>query len=307
MVRRAVEPPVLRKRERAPISSRPFALGERGRVILLLIGVAVAAWFVLGIPLSGLVPQSGGVQIVRAFFGRALHPSFTYEDAVPEGTPSILATALAGARRTIVFATAGMSLALVIGIVLGFLASSAWWTGDVAGGGTKLARAMRRFVWPAVWASARVLIVVMRSVHELLWAVLFLAAFGLNTFGAVIAIAIPFGGTLAKIFSEMIDEAPRDSADALRGIGAPAGTVFFFGLLPRALPDMCAYSFYRYECAIRSSAVLGFFGFPTLGYSIFQAFENLHFGEVWTYLDTLIVLIVAVEMWSAALRTRFVA
>ena len=53
--------------------------------------------------------------------------------------------------------------------------------------------------------------------------------------------------------------------------------------------------------------MLGFFGFPTLGYSIFQAFENLHFGEVWTYLYTLILLVIAVEMWSAALRTRFVA
>jgi phosphonate transport system permease protein len=307
MVRRAVEPPLLRRGERAPASGRPFALGERGRVIVLLLAVAIAAWFVLGIPLSGLVPQAGGVKIVRAFFGRALHPAFTYEDAVPEGTPSVLATAFAGARRTIVFATAGMSLALVIGIVLGFLASSAWWSGEISGGGTPLARTLRRFVWPSVWATTRVIIVVMRSVHELLWAVLFLAAFGLNTFGAVIAIAIPFGGTLAKIFSEMIDEAPRDSANALRGIGAPAGTVFFFGLLPRALPDMCAYSFYRYECAIRSSAVLGFFGFPTLGYSIFQSFENLHFGEVWTYLYTLMILVIAVELWSAALRTRFVA
>ncbi len=286
---------------------KSFAIGERGRVIVLLFIAALAAWFVLGVPLSGLLPGSGGVRVVQAFFGRAFHPAFTHEDVVPEGTPSILSTALAGARRTVVFATAGMSLALVLGIVLGFLASSAWWSGDVAGGGTGLSRTLRRFVWPTVWAATRVLIVVMRSVHELLWAVLFLAAFGLNTFGAVIAIAIPFGGTLAKIFSEMIDEAPRDSANALRGIGAPAGTVFFFGLLPRAMPDMCAYAFYRYECAIRSSAVLGFFGFPTLGYSIAQSFENLHYGEVWTYLYALMLLVIAVEMWSAALRTRFVA
>jgi phosphonate transport system permease protein len=287
--------------------SRPFALGERGRVIVMLGCAALAAWLVLGIPLSGLMPHAGGVRIVRAFFGSALHPALAHEDAVPEGTPSILSSALAGARRTVVFATAGMSLALVLGIVLGFLASSAWWSGEPAGGATPLSRALRRFVWPGVWLATRVLIVMMRSVHELLWAVLFLAAFGLNTFGAVVAIAIPFGGTLAKIFSEMIDEAPRDSADALRGIGAPAGTVFFFGLLPRALPDMCAYAFYRYECAVRSSAVLGFFGFPTLGYFIAQSFENLHYGEVWTYLYALMLLVVAVELWSSALRTRFVA
>ena len=69
--------------------------------------------------------------------------------------------------------------------------------------------------------------------------------------------------------------------------------MFVFGLLPRALPDMCAYAFYRFECAVRSSAVLGFFGFPTLGYSIAQSFENLHYGEVWTYLYMLMVLVIA--------------
>jgi phosphonate transport system permease protein len=285
----------------------PSWLGERGRVIALLFLAALAAWLVLDIGVGGLVPQTGGMKIVRGFFGSALQPALVHESAVPAGTPSILATALAGARRTLVFATAGMSLALVLGIVLGFLGSSAWWSGEVTGGGSPLTRVLRRFVWPGVWLATRVVIVGMRSVHELLWAVLFLAAFGLNTFGAVVAIAIPYGGTLAKIFSEMIDEAPRDSAHALRGIGARPATVFFFGLLPRAIPDMCAYAFYRYECAVRSSAVLGFFGFPTLGYSIAQSFENLHYREVWTYLYALIFLVVAIEVWSAAMRTRFLA
>jgi ABC-type phosphate/phosphonate transport system permease subunit len=122
-----------------------------------------------------------------------------------------------------------------------------------------------------------------------------------------VAIAIPYGGTLAKIFSELIDEAPRDSAGALRELGASPAQQFVFGLVPRALPDMCAYAFYRFECAVRSSAVLGFFGFPTLGYSIAQAFENLHYREVWTYLYALIALVLLVELWSGSLRRRFVA
>jgi phosphonate transport system permease protein len=147
----------------------------------------------------------------------------------------------------------------------------------------------------------------MRSIHELIWAVLFLAAFGLSHLSAAIAIAIPFGGTLAKIFSEMIDEAPRDVAHALRGSGASAPQVYLLGLLPRALPDMTAYAFYRFECALRSSAILGFFGYPTLGFYIAASFENLHYGEVWTYLYTLLVLVILVDWWSGALRKRFVA
>ena len=285
---------------------KPFALGRRGIVVLSIVVAACAALLALHPPLRALLPQRGGLAIVRSFFSAMLHPALVYESSVPAGTPPLLLEALAAARRTLVFATAAMSLALLAGFALGFLASSAWWSDEIAGTSSGT-RWFRRRVGPAVWGASRILIVGMRSVHELLWAVIFLAAFGLNTASAVVAIAIPFAGTLAKVFSEMIDEAPRDSAIALRTAGAGAVQVFAFGLLPRALPDMCAYAFYRFECAVRSSAVLGFFGFPTLGYSISAAFENLHFSEVWTYLYALALLVVAIEIWSGALRRRFVA
>jgi phosphonate transport system permease protein len=291
----------------APLRRAPFALGRRAIVVLSIVLAALVAFIFLNAPVRGLLPQRGGLGIVRAFFAAMLHPALTYESGVPQGTPPLLLEALAAARRTLVFAAAAMSLALLSGFVLGFFASTAWWSGDLVGGGSRAARRFRKSVAPAIWGATRVLIVGMRSVHELLWAVLFLAAFGLNTAAAVVAIAIPYAGTLAKVFSEMIDEAPRDSALALRAAGAGPAQVFCFGLLPRALPDMCAYAFYRFECAVRSSAVLGFFGFPTLGYSISAAFENLHFTEVWTYLYALASLVVVIEIWSSALRRRFVA
>ncbi len=275
----------------------PRRVSGRG---LVLAGIALAtlcAWLTLDAPLKGLVPREGSWHIVRGFFGSALRPALAYEGEVPEGALPLFVSGLVAARRTLVFAVGGMSLALCFGVVLGFLSSSSWWAEERG----------RRPLRALVWSGARLLIVGMRSVHELLWAVLFLAAFGLNSFGAVVAIAIPYGGTLAKIFSEMLEEAPRDSARALRELGAGPLQVFLFGHLPRALPDMAAYAFYRFECAVRSSAVLGFFGFPTLGYSIAQAFENLHYREVWTYLYMLMALVVGIELWSGALRRRFVA
>ena len=286
---------------------RRFHVGGRGFVLGAVALAAVASWIALDAQISDLVPQRGGALIVRAFVARAFAPALAYESVVPAETPPILVQAFAAARRTVVFAAAAMSLALVLGLALGFLGSSAWWAGERSGASSPLVRWLRRAIAPAVYGATRCLIVAMRSVHEILWAVLFLAAFGLNTTTAVIAIAIPYGGTLAKIFSEMLEEAPRDAGLALRAAGATPLSVFAFGLLPRALPDMSAYAFYRFECAVRSSAVLGFFGFPTLGYHIAAAFENLHYGEVWTYLYTLAGLVVAIEVWSSALRRRFVA
>ena len=299
--------PAPRAGSRIPRGLARFAPGPRGFVLAGIALAALASWIALDASIGGLIPRRGGALIVRAFFARALSPAFEYESAVPAGTPPVALQALAAARRTVVFAAAGMSLALVLGIVLGFLGSTAWWAGDAAGASTPVRRALRRTAAPAIYAATRVAIVAMRSVHEILWAVVLLAAFGLNNAAAVLAIAIPYGGTLAKIFSEMIDEAPRDAGDALRAAGASPLQVFCFGLVPRALPDMSAYSFYRFECAVRSSAVLGFFGFPTLGYHVSAAFENLHYGEVWTYLYALGGLVVAIELWSSALRRRFVA
>jgi len=126
----------------------------------------------------------------------------------------------------------------------------------------------------------------------------------LHPASAVIAIAIPYAGTLAKVFSEMLDEAEDGAADALRWSGANSLQIFAFGLLPRALPDMGAYAFYRFECALRSAAILGFFGFPTLGLYIQQSVGELYFREAWTYLYALFALIVLVEWWSGALRQR---
>ena len=274
------------------------------RAVLAAIGVAGlwAAWY-LDLTPAELDPGEGGFRVMRQFFARAFSPALHSES----GSGSfLLPKALGGAWMTVVFATAGMSLALVLGLVLGFFASSASWAKDPAGGSHPAIVFLRRTAAPTIHATTRLVIALMRSVHELVWALLFLCAFGLSNANAVLAIAIPYGGTLAKIFSEMIDEAPHDSADALRAAGATPAQVYCFGLLPRALPDMAAYSFYRFECALRASAILGFFGVPTLGYFIKLSFDNLYYGEVWTYLYALVFLVVLMDWWSGALRRRVV-
>ena len=68
-----------------------------------------------------------------------------------------------------------------------------------------------------------------------------------------------------------------------------------------ALPDLAGYGFYRFECALRSSAILGFVGLGGLGFQIQLALDDLRFREVGTYL---LALIVAIELWSSRLRRR---
>lgn len=281
----------------------PRRLSAQGWTLLSIALAAVISVGVLGLDPRALWPGESGRALVVEFFSHALSPALAYEAAsVPAGTPPLLLKALSAAWVTVVFAATAMSLSIGGGFILGFLASTAWWSQKPNGGETRWERFRDGSLGPAVFAVTRLFIAVTRSVHELLWAVLFLAAFGLGDTTAVLAIAIPFAGTLAKVFSEMIDEAPREAAAAIQDLGASSFQAFCFGLLPRALPDMAAYSFYRFECALRSSAIMGFFGFPTLGYHISASFENLHYGEVWTFLYTLIALVIIVDLWSGRLR-----
>lgn len=276
------------------LPTRPFGPSVRS---ILTVGILLAgalAWWGLGLGPGQLLPSGGGAAIAGDFFSAALRPALNYEVAAPEGSPAFLGVVLAAAYRTLLFATAAMTVSLLIGLLFGFLASDTWWHGRPA-------------AWRTVQWSVRVFIAGLRSVHELLWAVIFLAAFGLNTGAAVLAISLPFGGTLAKVFSEMLDEAPHRGAEAIVELGGTSMQHFLFGLLPAAAPDMAAYAFYRFECAVRSAAILGFFGYPTLGYFLKLSFDNLHFREVWTYLYMIIVMVLLLETWSGRLRRRFVA
>jgi phosphonate transport system permease protein len=257
---------------------------------IIVLALMLAGWLALihlGLTPAGLAPGPGGLDLAREFFGRALTPALAFEGEYDGGRMAVPKQALVAAWQTVKFAATALSLALVGGLILGLL------------GSTAVSRDPR---WRLVVGPVRLLTALMRSVHELIWAVLLLAALGTDPLVAVVAIALPYAGTLAKVFSEMLDETPRSAFTALEWAGANTLQRFCFGLLPWAMPDMAAYTFYRFECALRSSAVLGFFGFPTLGYYLAASFENLHYGEVWTYLYTLFLLVLAADWWSGRLR-----
>ncbi len=271
-----------------PSRRRPGSLGTGGVLVTLLILAAVWAAWRLDLTPDGLWPGAGGLRLAGEFFGRALRPALVFESGWQGAGPWGLAQqTLRAAGMTVVFAAAAVSLMVPAGLLLGLLGASSWRTGVVP---------------TIVGVAARGVAALLRSVHELVWAVLLLAAFGMDPVVAVIAIALPYTGTLAKVFAEMLDETPREASDALILAGAHRQAGLQWGLLTRAAPDLLAYTFYRFECALRSSAVLGFFGFPTLGYHLSASFENLHYGEVWTYLYALFALVALVDWWSGRLR-----
>lgn len=283
-------------------SAFPWAAPEkmnRRRVILslMLLVFLVLAWF-LELSPAGLFPSKPEQwDRTREFFGSALRPAMDYQDEnVPDDAPHILVKGLLGLFLTVKFAFGAMSMAVPAGLILGFFSSSAWWP--------QPCNRVVRFWLSALFAVSRLFMSLCRSIHELIWALLLLSALGVSPLAGMVALAIPFSGTLGKVFSELIDEESRRPAAALQAIGHRPAQVFLVGILPTAWPNLITYSFYRFECALRSSAVLGFVGIETIGLYIELSHEEFYYREVWTYLYLLLALIVIVDFWGARIRTH---
>lgn len=149
------------------------------------------------------------------------------------------------------------------------------------------------FRWrPVRWAMAFV-----RAIHEIFWALFFLQFLGLNAVTGVLAIALPYMGVFAKVFAEFLEEAdPRPLKALPEGSGHVAG--FFYAKLPGVWSLMRSYSSYRLECGLRSSAVLGFIGLPTLGFHLEIFFRQGQYSQAAALLILFYLLIYTLRWWA---------
>ena len=260
----------------------PRLFEGRGFLTVLLLGALL--WSVSAVDWSVPLAHQGGVAAILQFLRAALDPQLS---------PSYLRIALEAAWQTVAYAVAGITLAVALGFPTGIIASGV------------LARSAR-IRWPAV-VGTRFFLAFTRSIHELVWAWLFIVAIGLSPMAAILALAIPYGGILGRIYSEILQDVPEEPLRALRASGASEVKVLLYGRLPIALPDILSYTFYRFECAIRAATIMSFVGIGGLGYHILLSMEDLNYDEVWTLLIILVALVAVVDMWSTAVRRSLVS
>ncbi|MFK7909070.1 MAG: PhnE/PtxC family ABC transporter permease, partial [Akkermansiaceae bacterium] len=272
-------------------------------VFALLAGLAMSAYRIGPFPYAESRFAQGGFGdywelTLKPFLTAAFQPTLFDQNPnlPPDATPFWLRL-IGQLGATLRYALVAMSIAVPAGLLLGFLASTAWWPKGAGGKWVKL-------IMLPINILIRMGMTFMRSIHELIWAIIFLIALGDEPLSACVALALPFAGTLGKVFSEIIDEQLPQARDQLVASGAGSVQSFLSSLLPQSLPDIATYSLYRFECALRSSAVLGFIGIETIGMSIHRSFENIYYREVWTELYLLLAVIISVDIIGAKVRHR---
>ncbi len=196
--------------------------------------------------------------------------------------------------RTVAMATAGVTLALLVAIPLTLLNTRVLSISALSG------RMARGPFW--LRQVVRWLLIVLRSIPELVWALVFVRVVGLGPTAGVLAIALTYGGMLGKVYGEILESGETHATETLLRNGSGRLQAFFYGLLPTNAAELTSYTVYRWECAIRSSVVLGFVGAGGLGQQLDNSMKMFNGGEVATLLIVFILLVALADRVSGWLR-----
>jgi phosphonate transport system permease protein len=258
----------------------------RVRLFWMLAGVALLAPALVAVefkPWVLLAPDN--LRVTLNFLGDFLPPQTSAE---------FLALVAREAWRTVAIATAAMVLALVLAVPLTLLSCAALSVSALSGR-----------MHPGAWAlrqAVRALLVVLRSVPELIWALVFVRVVGLGPAAGVLAIALTYAGMLGKVYGEILESGDLHPARTLLRQGSGRLQAFFYALLPGNASELTSYTVYRWECAIRSSAVLGFVGAGGLGQQLDASMKMFNGGEVATILVAFVLLVALADAVSGQLR-----
>ena len=196
--------------------------------------------------------------------------------------------------RTVAMATAGVTLALVLAVPMCLMATRVLSLSALSGRMNRWPTVLRWFV--------RATLIVLRSIPELVWALVFVRVVGLGPTAGVLAIALTYGGMLGKVYAEILESGESHATHTLMRNGSGRLQAFVYALLPSHAAELASYTVYRWECAIRSSVVLGFVGAGGLGQQLDNSMKMFNGGEVATLLLVFIALVALADHVSTWLR-----
>ena len=215
----------------------------------------------------------------------------------PAHDTDFLAMVAREAWKTVAIATCGLTLALLGAIPATLVVTERM---SISRIGTGRIAAFPRIVRQVV----RWLLVLLRSVPELVWALLFVRIFGLGPTAGVLAIALTYTGMLGKVYAEILESTDHHASDVLLQNGSGRLAALLYGALPEAASELVSYTVYRWECAIRGSVIMGFVGAGGLGQRMDESTKMLAGGEVSTMLMVFVLLVAGADMVSKYLRRR---
>ncbi|WP_407115391.1 phosphonate ABC transporter, permease protein PhnE [Bradyrhizobium sp. LMG 9283] len=157
---------------------------------------------------------------------------------------------------------------------------------------------------PAPWLRfvVRRLLEFARTVPGIVFALVFVIAFGLGPMAGVLAIAIHSTGALGKLFSEIVENADMKPVEGIRSTGASWLSCMRFAIVPQVTAGYASYALLRFEINVREASVMGFVGAGGIGQELVVAIRKFYYSDVSAILLTIVVTIFIIDITTGWLR-----
>jgi phosphonate transport system permease protein len=143
-----------------------------------------------------------------------------------------------------------------------------------------------------------------RTVPVLVFALVFVVAFGLGPLPGVLALAIHTAGALGKLFTEIVENADAKPAEGVRASGGNLVEAIRFGVLPQVLSSFASYTLLRFEINVREATVMGFVGAGGIGEELLIAIRRFYYSDVSAILVLIILTVFVLDILTERLRGR---
>ncbi|MCO7125060.1 phosphonate ABC transporter, permease protein PhnE [Sporolactobacillus shoreicorticis] len=158
---------------------------------------------------------------------------------------------------------------------------------------------------PLISSVLRSIVTLMRTIPDLVWALIFIISVGLGPLAGIFTIVIDTIAFCARFFSERIEEVDRGSLDAMSSTGAGKFGVYASMVIPVCFPSFVATSLFSVEKAVRSAVILGLVGAGGIGIELSTAMSLMKYDEAFTIILIIFMVVVVVEYTSGRIRKRF--
>ena len=193
-----------------------------------------------------------------------------------------------GILQTLSMAFLGTLAASIISIPLGLLASS-----------QVIKMTLPRFI-------IRRFLDFIRGVDILIWALIFVRAFGLGPLSGVLAIFVADTGTLSKLYSEAADNSDNKQIEGLISSGAKKIPTLRFGLIPQVMPIFISQSLYFFESNSRSAVILGIVGAGGIGLQLSERMKAQYWDQAFFIILIILLMVALIDKLSRVLREKLI-
>jgi phosphonate transport system permease protein len=146
-----------------------------------------------------------------------------------------------------------------------------------------------------------------RTVPEIVFALIFVVAFGLGPVPGVLAIMIHTAGALGKLFSEVVENIDMKPVEGIVASGGTRWQAIRYAVIPQVLPNFASYGLLRFEVNVRGASVMGFVGAGGIGQDLLEAIRKFYYSDVSAMLLLIILTVMIIDILTEKLRSRLVA